>query len=73
VTVLDPGPSPPVGAASPVAAEVFLVWLNGEVLEHGLCHLAWLAVDDPAICAQLATPWFRALEAYAPQPFRNFA
>ena len=33
VTVLDPAPSAPGRMASPVAAEVFLLWLDGAHLE----------------------------------------
>jgi hypothetical protein len=42
-----------------------------QVMEHGLRHLAWLAVDDPAVSAELAPPWRTALAGYAPEPFRN--
>ena len=42
-----------------------------QVMEHGLRHLAWLAVDDPAVSAELAVPWRAALASYAPEPFRN--
>lgn len=43
----------------------------GQVIEHGLRHMAWLARDDPAVAAALPEPWLGALEAYAPEPFRN--
>lgn len=42
-----------------------------QVIEHGLRHLAWLAVDDPVVSAELSGPWRGALAGYAPEPFRN--
>jgi hypothetical protein len=42
-----------------------------QVVEHGLRHLAWLAVDDPVVKAGLPEPWRRALAPYVPEPFRN--
>lgn len=44
-----------------------------QVLEHGLRHLAWLAIDDPVVRAELPVDWLAALQAYAPQPFRSLA
>jgi hypothetical protein len=42
-----------------------------QVIEHGLRHLAWLAVDDPVVAAELAGPWRTVLAGYIPEPFRN--
>jgi hypothetical protein len=42
-----------------------------EVIEHGLRHLAWLAVEDPVVRTTLSQEWERALADYVPEPFRN--
>ena len=42
-----------------------------QVVEHGLRHMAWLAVDDPVVAAGLPEGWHTLLAAYAPEPFRN--
>jgi hypothetical protein len=42
-----------------------------QVVEHGLRHMAWLAVDDPVVAAALPPSWRTALAGYAPEPFRN--
>jgi hypothetical protein len=42
-----------------------------QVMEHALRHLAWLAVDDPAISRLLGPRWIAALKVYAPEPFRS--
>ena len=42
-----------------------------QVVEHGLCHLAWLAKDDPVVAAELPPDWRPLLAAYIPEPFRN--
>jgi hypothetical protein len=44
---------------------------TGQVLEHAIRHLAWLALDDPAVQAGLSPEWRQAVAAYAPEPFRN--
>ena len=41
------------------------------VVEHGLRHLAWLAVDDPVVAGELTPAWRAALAGYVPEPFRN--
>jgi hypothetical protein len=41
------------------------------VVEHGLRHLAWLAVDDPVVAQTLSPGWRAALAAYVPEPFRS--
>jgi hypothetical protein len=41
-----------------------------QVLEHGLRHMAWLAVDDPVVAAELSGGWRTALSSYVPEPFR---
>jgi hypothetical protein len=43
------------------------------VVEHALRHLAWLSKDDPGIRSVLPGGWFRALEAYEPEPFRSLS
>jgi class 3 adenylate cyclase/CRP-like cAMP-binding protein/tetratricopeptide (TPR) repeat protein len=43
------------------------------VVEHALRHLAWLGKDDPVIRDLLHGGWFRALEAYEPEPFRSLS
>ena len=43
----------------------------GQVLEHALRHLAWLAGDDPTIRALLGPAWVAALGPYSPEPFRS--
>jgi hypothetical protein len=42
----------------------------GQVLEHGLRHLAWLVQDDPAVAIELSPAWASALADYVPEPFR---
>ena len=42
----------------------------GQVVEHGLRHLAWLVRDDPAATAALAPGWAPVLATYIPEPFR---
>ena len=42
-----------------------------QVVEHGLRHMAWLAVDDPVVAAGLPAGWRALLETYVPEPFRN--
>lgn len=44
---------------------------HGQVLEHALRHLAWLASDDPVVGDTLTPDWRAALRRYAPEPFRN--
>jgi hypothetical protein len=43
---------------------------NGQVVEHGLRHLAWLVKDDPVVAAELPLGWTVALADYVPEPFR---
>jgi len=44
-----------------------------QVLEHGLRHLAWLAVDDATVRSTLSIEWRRLLQDYVPEPFRHLA
>jgi hypothetical protein len=44
---------------------------DAQVIEHGLRHLAWLAVDDPVVRRELDQGWAAVLAAYTPEPFRN--
>jgi hypothetical protein len=41
-----------------------------QVVEHGLRHMAWLAVDDPVVAAELPPGWREVLAGYVPEPFR---
>ena len=43
---------------------------HGQVLEHGLRHLAWLAQDDPIVGETLSDGFRQALGAYVPEPFQ---
>lgn len=42
----------------------------GEVVEHGLRHMAWLVRDDPVVGTELDDRWREQLAAYLPEPFR---
>lgn len=44
---------------------------TGQVLEHAIRHLAWLARDDEAVQAKMSKEWMDALAPYLPEPFRN--
>ncbi len=44
---------------------------TGQVLEHGLRHLAWLVQDDPVVSERLGGPWRTRLATYVPEPFRH--
>lgn len=46
---------------------------SGQVLEHGLRHLAWLAKEDPVVRSALNEEWHRVLATYVPEPFRHLA
>lgn len=46
---------------------------TGQVLEHGLRHLAWLAVEDETVRTTLDGGWKRLLTEYVPEPFRHLA
>jgi hypothetical protein len=43
----------------------------GQVLEHGLRHLAWLSREDPVVMTVLNEDWKQVLADYRPEPFRN--
>ncbi len=43
----------------------------GQVLEHALRHLAWLAEDDEVVQSALDTEWLALLDGYVPEPFRQ--
>jgi hypothetical protein len=45
--------------------------VDEQVIEHGLRHLAWLAVDDPVVSVELSGLWSSVLAGYVPEPFRN--
>jgi hypothetical protein len=44
---------------------------TGQVLEHAIRHLAWLARDDEVVQGKLSAEWMSALAPYLPEPFRN--
>jgi hypothetical protein len=44
---------------------------TGQVLEHAIRHLAWLARDDEVVQGKLSEEWLSALAPYLPEPFRN--
>jgi hypothetical protein len=44
---------------------------TGQVLEHGLRHLAWLVKDDPTVAERLTGDWRTVLAGYVPEPFRH--
>jgi hypothetical protein len=46
---------------------------SGQVLEHGLRHLAWLAREDRVVQATLSDPWKEVLAGYVPEPFQHLA
>jgi hypothetical protein len=43
----------------------------GQVVEHGLRHLAWLIRDDAVVASELSDGWAAVLEQYVPEPFRH--
>lgn len=43
----------------------------GQVLEHALRHLAWLAEDDEVVESTLDAGWLESLGDYTPEPFRQ--
>ena len=43
----------------------------GQVIEHGLRHLAWLVEDDDVVRHVLSEQWKRVLAGYVPAPFRH--
>ena len=55
--------SGPTAAPATIAA--------GQVLEHAMRHLAWLAQEDVVVQSKLSGAWRSALRAYIPEPFRN--
>jgi hypothetical protein len=44
---------------------------HGQVLEHALRHLAWLAKEDPVVRGELSGGWQTVLARYVPEPFRS--
>ncbi len=44
---------------------------SGQVLEHALRHLAWLAREDDIVRAALDDAWHALLAAYVPAPFEQ--
>lgn len=45
----------------------------GQVLEHALRHLAWLAKDDETVKATLDADWLESLAGYVPEPFQQLS
>ena len=78
VVVIDPAlvgsmASTPIDRAELARSEATaaprdIAW--GQVVEHGLRHLAWLVRDDPVVAAELPSAWVTALAGYVPEPFR---
>jgi hypothetical protein len=65
--------SVPIGRAAlarSTATEAPVDISYGQVLEHALRHLAWLAHDDPVVSAELEPEWHTLLGGYVPEPFR---
>ena len=79
IVVIDPDlvdrmESTPIGRAElarSAATAAPLVIDHEQVIEHGLRHLAWLAIDDPVVAAELPEPWQTILSGYVPEPFRS--
>lgn len=44
---------------------------DGQVLEHGIRHLAWLAVEDAVVRDTLDAGWHVILSEYVPEPFQQ--
>jgi hypothetical protein len=44
-----------------------------QVIEHGLRHLSWLALDDPVVNEALTPAWRKVLAGYVAEPFRHLA
>ena len=44
---------------------------HGQVLEHGIRHLAWLAVEDVVVRNTLDDGWRDILSEYVPEPFQQ--
>ncbi len=42
-----------------------------QVIEHGLRHLSWLAIEDETVRDTLSPGWRLALAEYVPEPFRH--
>jgi hypothetical protein len=45
----------------------------GQVLEHALRHMAWLAKEDLVVQSTLSDEWKSALAAYVPEPFQHLS
>jgi hypothetical protein len=79
VVVIDGGlvglmESSPIGRADLARSEATVApraIASDQVIEHGLRHLAWLAVDDPVVSVELSGRWRTVLAGYIPEPFRN--
>ena len=44
---------------------------HGQVLEHAIRHLAWLATEDDVVRGALDAGWHDILGAYVPEPFQQ--
>jgi len=67
-------PSAPIERAELARSEATAAPLqiaHTQVIEHGLRHMAWLAVDDPAVASRLSPQWKAVLAGYVPEPFRT--
>ena len=70
----DQYPGQPVGradlarnSATGAAASI----ATNQVVEHGLRHLAWLAVEDEVVKTALSPDWHALLAGYVPEPFQH--
>ena len=78
VVVIEPSlvgamASEPIGRAELARSEATAApreIAHAQVVEHGLRHLAWLAVDDPTVKTTLSDGWHASLREYVPEPFR---
>lgn len=79
VVVIDPAlvgtmESAPIGRSELARGEATAAprdIASAQVVEHGLRHMAWLAVDDPVVGDELPEGWREVLTGYVPEPFRN--
>lgn len=79
VTVIDSGRIGDMGSATITRSDLARntthaapeAIAHGQVLEHGLRHLAWLATEDDTVRAALDDGWHHILDGYVPEPFRQ--
>jgi len=71
VAGMESTPIDRAGLARSAATEAPTTIATAQVVEHGLRHMAWLAVDDPVVATTLSAAWRTALATYVPEPFRH--